>query len=90
MAFGVLDLGVTLVRLSDRNLGRPPFQTSVVMTQGGCCVTEQYEGCLEALLILRHLSGDIHDFVLDVIDHEFLRRIVLGLQKRSRWVQILL
>ncbi len=35
MAFGVLELGVTLVHLSDRNLGRPPFQTSVVMTQGG-------------------------------------------------------
>ncbi len=40
MAFGVLELGVTLVRLSDRNLGRPPFQTSVVMTQGGGCVPE--------------------------------------------------
>ncbi len=33
--FGVLELGVTLVLLRDRNLGRPPFQTSVVMTQGG-------------------------------------------------------
>ena len=41
MAFGVLELGVTLVRLSDRNLGRPPFQTPVVMTQGGGCVSEQ-------------------------------------------------
>jgi hypothetical protein len=35
VAFGVLELGVTLVRLSDRNLGRPLFQTPVVMTQGG-------------------------------------------------------
>ncbi len=38
MDFGVLELGVTLVRLSDRNLDRPPFQTPVVMTQGGGCV----------------------------------------------------
>ena len=38
VAFGVLELGVTLVPLSDRNLGRPPFQTPVVMTQEGGCV----------------------------------------------------
>ncbi len=31
VAFGVLELGVTLVHLSDRNLGRPPFQTPVVI-----------------------------------------------------------
>ncbi len=47
MSFGVLELGVTLVclsdrnfLLSDRNFDPPPFQTPVVMTQGGGGVSE--------------------------------------------------
>ncbi len=51
VVFGVLEVGVTLVLLSDRNLGWPPFQTSVVMTQGGGCVSEQYESIKRKLKI---------------------------------------
>jgi hypothetical protein len=49
-----------------------------------------YDGSIKALLILRHLRGDIDDFEFYVTDLEDLRRIVLGLQKRNRRVQILL
>ncbi len=46
VTFGVLELGVTLVHLSDRNLEPVvPFQTPVVMTQEGGCVYCVEQGC---------------------------------------------